>query len=263
MESGCIESVRALFRCSKIVERPKHALERCFRLRFLEASDGSLKSDVIDLLGSPCGRVLVGSRIVVLRDGVATLSLSEASKLFSNKQMWRCICVALSEALQRHLKSGGRLLSTEREEIELLQAAASTRAKKRKLRFDEGTLSLANAPPCVKDVLEKDTMRNDVRFHLGTICAELANLAGADNAKLLVDGLKEFISERHGARRAKHFVYHATRQSTFNRRCITMANAPVQCMLGPELCIKRRKINKVRADELTPSIVWAHKDSDN
>lgn len=215
----------------------------------------------MDLLASACGRVLVGSRLVTLSRGMATLSLAEASKLFSNKRMWRCICEALSQALQDHLKKDGRLFSTEREEIELLRAAAKTRAKKRKLKFDSGTLSLQNAPPCVKAALEQPAMRNDARFHLGTICAELSQLSGADNAKLLVDALRDVIADKYGERRAKHFYYHANRTSTFNRKCITMASAPIPCTLGPELCIKRRKISNIRTEDLTPSIVWASRDS--
>lgn len=220
-------------------------------------------ADVFSLLASACGRVLVGSRIVTLSGGIASLSLAEASKLFANKRVWRCICAALSKALQDHIKHEGRLTSNEREEIGLLQVAAKTRAKKRKLRFDAGTLSLNNAPPCVKAALEQPAMRNDVRFHLGTICAELSQLAGTDTAKLLVDALREVITEKYGERRAKHFYYHANRTSTFNRKCITMASAPIPCTLGPELCIKRRKITNIPKDDLTPSIVWASRDSEN
>ena len=156
--------------------------------------------------------------------------------------------------------------STEREEIKQLHTVARERTKRIKLECANGALSLANAPPCVaaalslgEDACEKQPwLKNDARYHLGTIFAEL-NQVCADSVQVesLISSVRDVITLSHGKHRALHFMYHATRPS-FSRKCVTMANAPVRCTHGPELCIRDRKITRVDPENLSPAVVWSH-----
>lgn len=252
-ELGCV------FRASKIVEDPVYALQRCFQLDFKEASDGTLEAPVCTLLQTSCGQYLVAHRIVLLNAGTANLTLSAASKLFSNAGLWTARCQALSTALQRHISNDGYLKRDEREEIEALHETARKRARRARAKFASSSVALENAPPCVSAVLNETLhLKNDARYHLGTICAELTTLVGKDVVEHLVGVMTEVITEKHGAHRGKHFAYHANRPS-FNRKCVTMANAPVKCTASPELCMKERGITTLSSESLSPSIVWAHK----
>ena len=199
---------------------------------------------------------------MLLVKGKCFLSYENAAALFGNRALWRHRCLALSQKLQDCVSGEHtRISSVERDEIENIHSAARERSKRTKIECNNSALSLANAPPCVKCALPLEgtipSFKNDARFHLGTICSELMQIcSNIQQASLLIEAVRDLIEHNHGKQRASHFYYHATRPS-FNRKCVTMVNAPIKCTASPELCIRERNI-AADPQNLSPAIVWAH-----